>query len=89
MTNPLHCTVLGLALLLGAPTHAASPSATGATGTTPSSDAGATKPAKAKKKSASVKHHKGSGESAAEQGRRLQMECKGRPNSGACLGYAS
>ncbi len=28
-------------------------------------------------------------ESAAERDRRLTRECKGRPNAGACLGYAS
>ncbi|MDR0276100.1 MAG: hypothetical protein LBI48_12355 [Burkholderiaceae bacterium] len=28
-------------------------------------------------------------ESAAERERRLKRECKGRPNAGACLGYAS
>lgn len=29
------------------------------------------------------------GESAAERDRRLLRECKGLPNAGACLGYAS
>lgn len=28
-------------------------------------------------------------ESTAERDRRLKRECKGRPNAGACLGYAS
>ena len=28
-------------------------------------------------------------ESGAERDRRLKRECKGRPNAGACLGYAS
>ena len=28
------------------------------------------------------------GESAAERDRRLSRECRGRPNSGACEGYA-
>ncbi len=31
----------------------------------------------------------GSGETAAERDRRLQRECKGLPNAGACLGYAN
>ena len=44
---------------------------------------------KKKKKSASVKYDKGSAESTAERDRRLKRECKGRPNAGACLGYAS
>ncbi len=30
-----------------------------------------------------------SDETRAERDRRLQRECKGRPNAGACLGYAS
>ena len=28
-------------------------------------------------------------ESVSERDRRLQRECKGRPNAGACLGYAT
>ena len=32
---------------------------------------------------------KGSAETTAERDRRLKRECKGRPNAGACLGYAS
>ena len=28
-------------------------------------------------------------ETAAQRDRRLKRECKGRPNAGACLGYAS
>ena len=31
----------------------------------------------------------GSGETRAERDRRLTRECRGRPNAGACLGYAS
>lgn len=31
----------------------------------------------------------GSGETQAQRDRRLKRECKGRPNAGACLGYAS
>ena len=31
---------------------------------------------------------RGSQESKAERSQRLKRECKGRPNSGACLGYA-
>jgi hypothetical protein len=53
-------------------------------------------PAEAKKKRdkpAAVKIKKGqptgSGETRAERDRRLTRECKGRPNAGACLGYAS
>ncbi|WP_296873491.1 hypothetical protein [Tibeticola sp.] len=32
---------------------------------------------------------RGSAETTAERDRRLRRECKGRPNAGACLGYAS
>ena len=31
----------------------------------------------------------GSGETRAERERRLTRECRGRPNAGACLGFAS
>lgn len=33
-------------------------------------------------------HNSPSAESPAERDRRLTRECKGRPNAGACLGYA-
>ncbi len=33
-------------------------------------------------------HNSPSAESNAERDRRLTRECKGRPNAGACLGYA-
>lgn len=49
----------------------------------------AKKAAKAHPPRQRVKFDKGSGETAAERDRRLQRECKGRPNAGACLGYAS
>lgn len=38
---------------------------------------------------ARAKFNKGSGETTPERDRRLLRECKGRPNAGACLGYAS
>ena len=51
-----------------------------------------TKPAKPAKKKA-PKHKpptdKAAGESQAERDKRLLRECKGRPNAGACEGYAS
>lgn len=34
-----------------------------------------------------IKFDKGSGETTQERDRRLLRECKGRPNSGACMGY--
>lgn len=36
-----------------------------------------------------VKVDRGSGETPAQRDARLKRECKGRPNAGACLGYAS
>jgi len=98
MTFKLHFPTLGLALLLAgalaAPAHAAtSPSATTATAASDATPAQTqTKPAKAKKKSTktpTVKYDKGSAETTAERDHRLYRECKGRPNAGACLGYAS
>ena len=83
----LSCLAAALALsCLSAPAQAA-PSDTGA----------ATQTAKKKKPSAakktpthSVKFLKSpSEERPAERERRLKRECKGRPNAGACLGYAS
>lgn len=38
---------------------------------------------------AKVKVDKGSGETTRERERRLLRECKGRPNAGACEGFAS
>ena len=78
-----------------APLLAATPAgAPSTTGTMPSQASPAAPPAdtakpKKKKKSAHVKYDKGSAESTAERDRRLTRECKGRPNAGACLGYAS
>ena len=42
-----------------------------------------------KKPRATAKFVRGSEESQAERDRRLTRECKGRPNAGVCLGYAS
>ncbi len=41
------------------------------------------------KKAARIKFEKGGGETRAERDRRLQRECRGLPNAGACLGYGS
>ena len=89
MTFPLHAAALHLALLmagaLATPAQAATAGSPATTGTISSAEA----PPKAKKKSSKVKYEKGSGESTAERDRRLYRECKGRPNAGACMGYAS
>jgi hypothetical protein len=88
---PTLCVALLLAAVLAAPALAATP-----TPANTASDGAAaqpqSKPAKAKKKSTktnSVKYEKGSAETTSERDRRLFRECKGRPNAGACMGYAS
>jgi hypothetical protein len=49
----------------------------------------AKKPKKTKaKKGNGVTFHDGSAESRGDRDKRLMRECKGRPNSGACEGYA-
>ena len=52
----------------------------------------AKKPKKEKKakgqKAGGVTFYEGSGESRAERERRLMRECRGRPNSGLCEGFA-
>jgi hypothetical protein len=42
-----------------------------------------------RKKNPKPKQDKGAGETVKERDRRLLRECKGRPNAGACEGYAS
>jgi hypothetical protein len=71
---------LGIAVALLA---AAMPSAA-ETSTTKRKSAAAQQTPKAR-----AKFNKGSGETTPERDRRLLRECKGRPNAGACLGYAS
>lgn len=47
-------------------------------------------PPSARRAPGKVTFHKApSDESPAERARRLARECKGRPNAGACLGFAS
>jgi hypothetical protein len=101
MSITLSLRTLSLAALLAcavaAPVRAATPSS--APGTPPGTMANASNAAPAsvqpekskhkKKKSSTVKYDKGSAETTAERDRRLKRECKGRPNAGACLGYAS
>ena len=51
--------------------------------------AAAAGPETKKKGSFKIKHQRSpSEESTAERERRLYRECRGRPNAGACLGYA-
>lgn len=73
----IFCSMLMLTIPLGSPTtaFANTQSAPNTTAKSP--------------KSTKVKHHGSpSEESAAVRDRRLHRECKGRPNAGACLGYA-
>ena len=61
-------------------------------GTTHGTTHGASEPTQPKRpraSSGSVKVIPGSEESTAERERRLKRECRGRPNAGACLGFAS
>lgn len=51
-------------------------------------DAGSKPPKPAKQGTRVTFHNSPSAESNAERDRRLTRECKGRPNAGACLGYA-
>jgi phosphate-selective porin len=82
MTHGFHAIALGLALLLGAALSA--PAMAAAT----SPHDGKTRTIKEKKKSTKVKFDKGSGETTSERERRLYRECRGRPNAGACEGFA-
>lgn len=54
---------------------------------------GAEKPAKGKKpkagKAPKMPSEKGSAEGRVDRDKRLLRECRGRPNAGACEGYAS
>lgn len=91
----LYASILGLTLLMmtalgsAALVSAATPS-DGENMNAKTTKTGKTvKAVKSKKKSTKVKFDKGSGETAAERDRRMQRECKGRPNAGACLGYGS
>ena len=95
MTFQLRATSLCMSLLLAGVLAAPANAATSTPANAASNGAPAqtqTKPAKAKKKSTkahTVKYEKGSAETTSERDRRLFRECKGRPNAGACLGYAS
>lgn len=84
--RPRHRTALwGLALLL---TISLTAPVT-AEAATRARKAKATKTEKSQNKVPRVKFGKDSAETASERDRRLQRECKGRPNAGACLGYGS
>ena len=46
-------------------------------------------PKTARVKSPKPNHDKGPAETRAERDKRLQRECRGKPNAGACEGYGS
>ncbi|PUE44806.1 hypothetical protein B9Z47_17495 [Limnohabitans sp. 2KL-1] len=83
-TTALTSTVLALGLMGASPASWAVETFTATTG--------ADKPAKARKakagKAPKLPGDKGSGENKAERDKRLLRECRGKPNAGACEGYA-
>jgi hypothetical protein len=85
LIHSLARTVLTLSLLGAAPGSWAVETFTATTG--------ADKPAKGQKpkaaKAPKPPSDKGSAEGKAERDKRLLRECRGRPNAGACEGYAS
>jgi hypothetical protein len=83
LASTLASVVLGMGLLAAMPTSWAADNFTAVTA--------ADKPAKKPKPAKAPKppSHKGSAESKAERDKRLLRECRGRPNAGACEGYAS
>jgi hypothetical protein len=85
LSRTLASTTLALALL-GLASHSVALETFTAT-------TGADKPAKTKKpkqaKAPKPPTDKGSAENQAERDKRMLRECRGRPNAGACEGYAS
>lgn len=87
----LAAAALGLWLLAGPPASRAAENFTATTGAEKPAKGQKTKPAKAPKtpKAPKVPSDKGSGENKAERDKRLLRECRGKPNAGACEGYAT
>ena len=80
-----HLILAGLiAWMVGNTSHAAT-TRDNFTATTTSSAPKKTQKARAPK----PPHDKGSGENKAERDKRLLRECRGKPNAGACEGYAN
>ena len=82
----LRATPLGLALLLAG--ALAAPALASDAAPRRSTAKATVKTAKVKQKIAKPRFDKGSGETVSERERRLYRECQGRPNAGACEGYA-
>ncbi len=98
--NPISCIRAGiLCLPLAVAGLSSLPAFASTSGTKAATTSETAKPARKTKTKASkkadkpktvkVSSQKGSGETTAERDRRLMRECKGRPNAGACLGYAN
>ena len=83
LTSTLASVVLGLGWLAAVPASGATDHFTAVTA--------ADKPAKKPKQAKAPKPptDKGSAESKPERDKRLIRECRGRPNAGACEGYAN
>ena len=83
LASTLASVVLGLGWLAAVPGSGATDNFTAVTA--------ADKPAKKPQQAIAPKPptDKGSAESKADRDKRLLRECRGRPNAGACAGYAS
>lgn len=95
--NNLCCFLVMFGLTIGSSFAATSPNAVPSTWIVQAADtsapAQAKKPKKQKKAKAKpgggpVTFYEGSAESRSERDKRLSRECRGRPNAGACEGYA-
>lgn len=88
LTHMLTHTALVLGLMGLAPNVGAAETFTATTGA--DANGKGQKPKQAKPtKAPKPPNDKGSAESKAERDKRLQRECRGRPNAGACEGHAS
>ena len=86
LASTLASVVLGLGWLAAAPASGATDNFTAVTATYKPTK----KPKQAKQtKAPKPPTDKGSAESKSERDKRLIRECRGRPNAGACEGYAS
>ena len=86
LASTLASVVLGLGWLAAMPASGATDNFTAVT----AADKPAKKPNQAKQtKAPKPPTDKGSAESKPERDKRLIRECRGRPNAGACEGYAS
>ncbi len=87
-TSHARVKALALALAAGLNLGAAAPAIAADKGA-PTTAPPATAASATQKKAVKVKVDQGSAETPAQRNARLKRECKGRPNAGACLGFAS